>query len=75
MRQFCPGTYPLKYKIKNRLKNVPVYDYKFYPWPSIKMNIMDKIFKKLHYLGSHSYLTKKWHKHEIKLLKQHPKRF
>jgi hypothetical protein len=75
MKQFCPGPYPLKYKIKIRLHKQKEYDYKFHTRLSSNLNIMERIFAKLHYLGSHSYVTEKWHKHERKLLKQHPNRF
>lgn len=73
-KQFCPGPYPLKLKIRNRLHKDYEYDYKFFTRPTIP-DIMERIFAKLHYLGSHSYVTDKWHKHELKLLKQHPNRF
>ena len=34
-------------------------------------NCMIRIFGQLHYLGSHSYLYKKWHKAERAFLKAH----
>lgn len=73
-KQFCPCTYPLKLKILGRLRKEHEYDYKFFTRPKIP-DIMERIFAKLHYLGSHSYVTGRWHKHELKLLKQHPNRF
>ena len=70
MRQFRPTFACLKYKLKYK----HTFDWNFVVRQDIP-NIMDKIFGKLHYLGSHSYVTEKWYKHESKFLKQHPNRF
>jgi len=74
MKQFAPVVYPLKYKIRDRLRGTANYDYNFNVRRNIP-NIIDRIFAKLHYLGSHSYVVGKWHKIETKLLKHHPNRF
>ena len=64
--KFKPQLISKTYKLKHRYCGT----YNYVEWCNIK-HPMRKIFARLHYLGSHSYLTAKWHKVEQKFLNTH----
>jgi hypothetical protein len=64
--KFRPQAISKKYKLTHR--NIAQYNY--VEWRHISQ-CMHKIFARLHYLGSHSYLTAKWHNIEQAFLKKH----
>lgn len=65
-KQFSPSNYPKWFKLKYQ----GTFDYKFIERYDIP-NIIDRIFSKLHHLGSHSYQTKRWKRAEQRLLNNH----
>lgn len=69
VKKFQPFNCPKWFKIKNRYS----FDWKFTTWNHYD-NIIDKIFCRLHYLGSHSYVMAKWSKVEQNFLQQHTRR-
>ena len=70
MRQFKPTIACPKFKLKYK----GTFDWKWIVRQDIP-NIMDRIMADLHYLGSHSYVTDKWHKVERNFFNKHPNRF
>lgn len=75
-KQFKPLGYTKKYVIYSRLKYGRKCDLSYFrnrlDW---SINIMDRIFAKLHYLGSHSpTYSKKWIGIERRFLRRHAMR-
>ena len=70
-KQFSPLFYTKRYRIKSRLKYKDWDSFKFRPRLSSKIPIMMRIWSKLHFLGSHSYMGKKWRGVEQKFYRAH----
>lgn len=74
MKQFRPVQYSGKWKVRAFLTKVHTFDMKFRDRGYLeRLPIMERIFYKLHYLGSHSPdpIQVKWHKVETKFLNDH----
>lgn len=71
MKQFRPVFFTKRYRVRCRLKYRSWESFKFNERLSSKQPIMLRIFSKLHFLGSHSYVQSKWYNTEQRFLRRH----
>jgi hypothetical protein len=73
MKQFSPSYVSKLYKFRCRLRKYKEgwQSYNLYERRTRNIPIMFRIFSKLHYLGSHSYVQNKWYRIERNFIKRH----